>query len=507
MYKSMVQAATQDLAAVRGSPSSPYLPPSESVSNSSSPQAPGPVPSTSREPSTDNSSRWSALYGDLAGAIQRLVEVVMQIRGWESHDLIGIAEDALRCVDVRARIDRWLGSVFYPRLDDRAPRRHDLRIVNSGRRIDGVPLREWRAVPASVKALLFNVVMAAGGFSPSALASRTVFIPKKIDSPTPADFRPISISSVVVRHLHKILAERIRDARVVDFRQRCFDDGCAENISVLAAVMSEARTQRRELHVASLDIAKAFDSVSHGAVDAALIRLGVDAVLDGMPPDVGFKLGDSRVSCLTYADDILLFATTKWGLQTALSAVEDKAREQRLRFNAGKCAVLSMINTAAEWRYLGVRFKPVGPKKVDGDLFDLLDNLTRAPLKPQQRLMALRGVLLPRVFHALVLGRVTLGKLRALDRQTRAAVRRWLQLPHDTASGFFHASTRDGGLGILSLATTVPGLMLERFERLGRSLSSAVRAAADSQWVSNRIRWACNALTVDGDCLSTTYRH
>ncbi|KAK2574751.1 hypothetical protein KPH14_013053, partial [Odynerus spinipes] len=57
-----------------------------------------------------------------------------------------------------------------------------------------------------------------------------------------------------------------------------------------------------------------------------------------MPPDVGFKLGDSRVSCLAYADDILLFATTKWGLQTALSAVEDKAREQGLRFNAGKCA-------------------------------------------------------------------------------------------------------------------------------------------------------------------------
>ncbi|KAK2575345.1 hypothetical protein KPH14_012882, partial [Odynerus spinipes] len=284
----MVQAAAQDLTAIAAPPCSPPLPPGESVSRPSSPQSPGRAPSPSRGSPTGTSGRWSALYGDLPGAIQRLIEVVMQVRGWESHDLVDIAQEFLRGVEVRARIDRWLGSVFPSRPDDRATRRHGLRIVNPGRGarrrqkyarvqsalrsnmsrairdildgvgaameipdvqtmsehwgpfvvqasdpvpapshvapkqhlahlwlpvtceevtsvvvplssasgIDGVSPREWRAVPASVKALLFNVVMAAGGFSPSLLASRTVFISKKVDSPTPADFRPISISSV-----------------------------------------------------------------------------------------------------------------------------------------------------------------------------------------------------------------------------------------------------------------------------------------------------------------------
>lgn len=128
-------------------------------------------------------------------------------------------------------------------------------------------------MPSSVKALLFNIVLHSGGFPASMLASQTVFIPKKGECSRPGDFRPIT--SVAVRHLHKILAQRLRESRIVDLRQRCFDDGCGENVAILASLLMDARSRRREMHVASLDFAKAFDSVSHGAISSVLVGLGL----------------------------------------------------------------------------------------------------------------------------------------------------------------------------------------------------------------------------------------
>ncbi|KAK2575344.1 hypothetical protein KPH14_012788, partial [Odynerus spinipes] len=454
--------------------------------------------------------------------------------------------------------------------------------LNAAPGLDGISVRLWRAVPSSIKALLFNVVLAVGGFPAATLVSRTIFIPKKEKPTSPGDFRPISIASVVVRHLHKILAERIREAGCVDLRQRCFDDGCAENVAVLASALHDARSRRRELHVAALDFAKAFDSVSHRALVTVLARVGMprgftdyvgrlysesattfevrgerselfsvgrgvrqgdplspilfclvlDRVMAGLPPDVGYDLRGRRIGCTSYADDVLLFAATKWGLQTSLRVVEDTAREMGLQFNTKKSTVLSLVpagkqkkikivttptfqlrsgvylpqlDTTSEWRYLGVDFQPAGPKKVGSNLTTLLSRLTVAPLKPQQRIKILRCFLLPRLYHALVLGQATLGKLRALDVQTRAAVRRWLRLPKDTPTGFFHASTASGGLGIPALTTSIPGLLLGRLGNLSRSAAPDIRAVAESAWVTRRLRWATNVLTHEGAVLSSKY--
>ena len=43
----------------------------------------------------------------------------------------------------------------------------------------------------------------------------------------------------------------------------------------MAALVHDARSRFRELHVASLDFAKVFDSVSHEAMAAALERAGL----------------------------------------------------------------------------------------------------------------------------------------------------------------------------------------------------------------------------------------
>jgi len=147
-----------------------------------------------------------------------------------------------------------------------------------------------------------------------------------------------------------------------------------------------------------LDFAKAFDSVSHGAIISALAGLGLphglidyighvnahsstmfevrgvrselsgigrgvrqgaplspvlfclvlDAVMRAIPADVGYQLGEHRINSIAYADDVLLFAATKWDLQTSLRVVEDKAREMGLLFQWKKCSVLFLVPSGRE---------------------------------------------------------------------------------------------------------------------------------------------------------------
>lgn len=198
------------------------------------------------------------------------------------------------------------------------------------------------------------------------------------------------------------------------------------------------------------------------------------------------------------------------------------AKEVGLSLNAAKCVALSMVPSgrdkkykiitkdqfhlrdgssvvqlkpSQEWRYLGVDFRPIGPKRVGGTLAIELERLTKAPLKPQQRLLILRAFLLPRLYHKLVLAGSTLGKLRALDMQVRLAVRKWLHLPHDIPKAYFHTPAPNGGLGLPSFETTVPCLMRERLSNLAESSLPAARAAHEGYWVSKRILWSDRALT------------
>jgi hypothetical protein len=51
-------------------------------------------------------------------------------------------------------------------------------------------------------------------------------------------------------------------------------DGCSENLTVLNALIQTARRRQREIHLASLDISKSFDSVPYDTVINTIIKLG-----------------------------------------------------------------------------------------------------------------------------------------------------------------------------------------------------------------------------------------
>jgi hypothetical protein len=119
----------------------------------------------------------------------------------------------------------------------------------------------------------------------------------------------------------------------------------------------------------------------------------------------------------------------------------------------------------------------------------LLKKISKAPLKPQQRLIILRTHLVPALLHGLIFGRVTKAKLVTMDRAIRAEVRQWLHLPKDTALGYFHAPISEGGLGISSLSTLIPIYRKERLSKLERSPWPIARACLGLDLFANQMHW------------------
>lgn len=118
-----------------------------------------------------------------------------------------------------------------------------------------------------------------------------------------------------------------------------------------------------------------------------------------------------------------------------------------------------------------------------------LDKITRAPLKPQQRMTLLRCVFIVRCYHQSVSAGATLGKLRAQDRRVQAVIRRWLGLPVDTAMTYVYTSCVGGDIGVIFFTTTVPGLVFSRLMSLERCLCPAMQVV-QSDWVAKRLEWA-----------------
>ena len=408
---------------------------------------------------------------------------------------------------------------------------------------DGLSARQLRAVPMNVLTGVMNLLLLCGRLPRRLLESRTTLIPKKDGASTPGDFRPITVSSVLTRAYHKVLANRLTKSVNFDRRQRAFlpIDGTAESIFDLDMILRYHRQNFKPLYMASIDVAKAFDSVTHNTIRDTLTTKGITShlveyiadvyarsttrlkcdgwesekvtprcgvkqgdplspiifnmVMDGLlrllPPEVGVDIEGERYSALAFADDLVFVASTPQGLQTVLDEAASYLAKCGLAINTGKsftvairsvphmkksvvdgrtrfmCAgqELPALKREDEWKYLGVPFTPEGRSRGQETelLKTALQKLTSAPLKPQQRMFAVRVMVLPGLYHLLTLGNTTLSRLKRVDTMVRAAVRRWLDLPHDTPKAYFQASVKDGGLSVPSMRWLMP---LHRWRRL-----------------------------------------
>ena len=107
--------------------------------------------------------------------------------------------------------------------------------------------------------------------------NRTTLIPKKAKPESVNDYRPLSIGQFMNRIYTKLLTKRLMAKVKLHPRQKAFMpvDGCSEHVFVVGEALEQCRKQRKECNLVFLDLAKAFDMVSHCSIQRAMARFGV----------------------------------------------------------------------------------------------------------------------------------------------------------------------------------------------------------------------------------------
>lgn len=420
---------------------------------------------------------------------------------------------------------------------------------------DGITPTMWRMIPNTFKRIFFNIMLCNGDVSSRLVEARTIFLAKSDHPGGAADFRPISITSVVLRHLNGILSRRLMNALSHHEGQAAFQriDGIAANVLKLQAILGDSSSNLKSLYIVSLDLQKAFDSVGHGVVvdvlkkrglpsefvdyikhiygkahtnltfmrESKSVRIGkgvlqgdplspvifnciMDEALQVIDPVVGYPLGDSRVSCLAYADDVILLGESKEGLQMQVNNLVNAFKGLGLVPNPSKCFSLSLVKLGREkkvlmdatlsfmvdgtvvrptgpndvWKYLGIDFKGCHSYMTQFDaLRQDVELLDRAPIKPYQRMLALNRFVYPKYLHGLALQYISSHTLGLIDKYIRKISRKWLKLPNDCPNAFLHASVKSGGLGIPCVSTSIPLMSDRRFANVMLTLDDRLSSA------------------------------
>ena len=448
---------------------------------------------------------------------------------------------------------------------------------------DGRKLKDVKAIPFDQLAGHFNLWLYAGTLPSPLRDAETVLLPKESGASAPEKYRPITISDIVVRCFHRILAQRMEVHLPFSSRQKAFraGDGIADSVWFLQTVIKHHQDNLCPLSVAFVDVRKAFDSVSHRSILVAAARLGVpspflvylrelysdartrlrigtelsdpirlgrgvrqgdpmsvhlfNAVIDlslaDLGPGLGTSVGGVRVNHGAFADDIALIACRHDSLQVLADDLDHRLRLCGLEISTGlggKSAsfricidgrakkwtvfphpflriggqLIPTLTASQVYKYLGVKISPQRTKANVGEMLqEGLNNISAAPLKPQQRLYIASCHLIPKLQHQLTLTSPSAKYLNWLDRTVRAAVRSWLKLPKDTPTAYFHAKAVDGGLNIITLEHAIPLARQSRIARMAESQDPVMSAILQTPAALGLLKH--RQTTLDGSVVAT----
>ena len=239
-----------------------------------------------------------------------------------------------------------------------------------------------------------------------------------------------------------------------------------------------------------------------------LFNITLDWVLSQVPASVGARLAGTPISYIAYADDVALTASTPGGLQTSLNVFVREAAGVGLELGIPKCATLSIrgdgkrkrwlvdhVNFSASdtplralrpgetYRYLGLEVGPISraePKRALAALISDLGKLQRAPLKPQQKLWALKNHVVLKHQYSRVLGKSTKAVLSRFDQEIKRFLKKALHLPKDTPNAGLYTKVCEGGLGVPKFTDLIPVLRQGCIERLSKASDIRVAGIAEA---------------------------
>ncbi|KRZ78133.1 Retrovirus-related Pol polyprotein from type-2 retrotransposable element R2DM [Trichinella papuae] len=447
---------------------------------------------------------------------------------------IDVAESALRqrlserpCVDAapyKSKRPPNSSNILSPISADEVTLHLKLMSARTSAGLDGVQVSHIRQCDPVCLAKAFNCFLLARHIPQHLKDCRTTLIPKTDDPrPDAEDYRPITIASCVYRLFSKIVTRRLEDCIPLNPRQKVFrsgTDGAFDNITTLTTIFKEAHKFGTELNIDRALRMHGLDSDSReliremvtgsttvikgdgGALSNKIeinqgVRQGdpispllfnpvMDELIERLEQSgVGFKIGNTEVVTLAFADDIILVSSSHRGMERLLSITHDFVNERGLKLNIKKCKGIRFVRTpktkslvqdtsktfkvpqAREHlhvpmvgpgepiKVLGVTLTPDGKPTFNlGTLEGTLERIRKAPLKPAQKLATVRGYLIPALEYQLGVPGAGKRVLEDVDTSIRHSVKRFLHLPHTGMNSMFLTMpVKDGGLGLRPLRT------------------------------------------------------
>ncbi|CAK9799114.1 Retrovirus-related Pol polyprotein from type-2 retrotransposable element R2DM [Anthophora plagiata] len=389
--------------------------------------------------------------------------------------------------------------------------------------------------------------------------NRTTLIPKPGKSVDDVNnWRPITIGSLLGRLFSAMIDKRVRNVIEQNPRQKGFtnEDGCKHNISILNSALDEIK-QKGGGVITVIDISKAFDTIPHDALVDALEAKGIpvevseyirkmyngsktviqcknnetiemdllrgvkqgdplspllfNLVLDpiiGVIDETteGIKIGDSSVSILAFADDLVLLARSTSEAQKQAKIIYEYLKKLKMEINVQKCQSFRVVCKSKSWHlenpvikmgqqaipyadpeatieYLGVAMNPWrGMQQPSSDeIIKGAQCIKKMGLKPHQKVNLIRTYLLPRYIHNLVANPPPLGLLDKIDHEIKSIIKEILHLHPSTTDGLIYTEKSHGGLGVQRVANIVKLAKIKSYLKMKEAKDVAVIEACARQ--------------------------
>lgn len=147
---------------------------------------------------------------------------------------------------------------------------------------DGVIPRALKQTDCSKTiATLANVIIKFSVIPKCFCQGRTILIHKDGDSSDPKNYRPITIYPLVRRVIEKCLEKKLSFYTSTAPEQRGFKMGPGTHInaSLINGCLKDAKSKKKDLCIAFLDVSKAFDSIGHIHIEKTLQSSGTPSSL------------------------------------------------------------------------------------------------------------------------------------------------------------------------------------------------------------------------------------